>query len=551
MSVNISAATATLVQLYSSAQPLSPVMVVDGHGVSLRVNRGHLLIEDGIGQHRRQRRIPRAQRTLRRIVVLATDGMLTLDATRWCADLGIVVVQVERSGRILLLAGASGPDDARLRRAQAGADPNRTRLPVARELLAQKLAGQARVARHLLGADSVAQFIADTASRLVHADTVPRLLEVEAAAANAYFAAWCDTVEVTFAYRDRPNVPNHWRTFTGRSSILDSGRSPRRAADPVNALLNYAYGLAEVECRLALIAVGLDPGLGVLHSDKKNRDSLAFDLLETVRPYIDERVLNLLGRRHFSARDFYETRDGTCRLMPTLTHELATWLPAIAQQLAPTAEAIAHHFIDDITGTGVKRTVLTKANSRQAQPTPKRSRTAAPRPPRPPATCRECGTQLREQRAKLCPTCWPLQRDKTAPGVLAAGAAELARRRAAGDDPTQTDTARRKRAQTLTAHRAAQQAWEGHDDGTSDLDFDRDVLPALAGLPLSALQHATGLSTAACSRIRSGALRPHRRHWPALAAAMARVAPDTTSTERGHSGAKASVVGSTRAEDTD
>lgn len=517
MSVDISAATATLERLYGTAQPLSPVIVVDGHGVSLSVSRGHLVIEDGIGQHRRERRIPRAQRTIRRIVVLATDGMLTLDATRWCVDLGVAVIQVERSGRVLLVAGAAGPDDARLRRAQACADPTHSRLPLARELLVGKLAGQARVARHQLDADQVAEFIADTAARLAHADTVPRLLEVEAAAANAYFTAWCDTVGVTFANRDRPNVPDHWRAFTGRGSILDSGRSPRRAADPVNALLNYAYGLAEVECRLALIAVGLDPGLGVLHSDKKNRDSLAFDLLEPVRPYIDERVLTLLRHRHFSARDFYETRDGTCRLMPSLTHELATWLPAIAHQLAPTAEAVAHHFIDDIPGTGVKRTVLTKANSRQAQPDPKRSRTAPPRPPRAPATCRECGTPLREQRVKLCPTCWSLHRDKTAPEVLAAGAAELARRRAAGDDPTQTDTARRKRAQTLTANRAAQQAWEAHDGRASDLHFDRDILPALAGLPLSALQHATGLSTAACSRIRSGALRPHQRHWVALA----------------------------------
>ncbi len=514
------AAATTLAGLYAPDPQLPRVMIADGHGVSLRVSRGHLLIEDGIGQHRRQRRIPRAQRTLRRIVVLATDGMVSLDATRWCADLDIAVAQVERSGRILLLAGACGPDDARLRRAQACADPTRVKLPVARQLLAQKLAGQARATRDRLGADPVAGFIEDTARRLAHADTVPRLLEVEAAAANAYFGGWCGPVEVTFANRDKYNVPGHWRTFTGRGSVLDCGRSPRRAADPVNALLNYAYGLAEVECRLALIAVGLDPGLGVLHTDKKNRDSLAFDLLEPIRPYVDDLVLTLLRRRRFAARDFYETRDGTCRLMPTLTHELASWLPAIAHHLAPTAEAVAHAFTDDLRGTGVKRTVLTKANSRRAQPDPKRSRTAAPRPPRPPATCRECGAPLREQRAKLCPTCWPQERNKIAARVLPAGAAELVRLREGGHDPTQSDTARRKRAQALTANREAQQAWEAHDGRAPDLDFDRDILPRLADMPLSALRQATGLSTSACSRIRSGALRPHRRHWSVLAAAL-------------------------------
>ncbi len=89
------------------------VLVVDGHGVRIQVNRGHLAIDDGIGQHRRHRRIPRAQRTVRRIVVLATDGLITLDATRWCADLGITLCQIERDGRLLTIAGSTGPDDAR------------------------------------------------------------------------------------------------------------------------------------------------------------------------------------------------------------------------------------------------------------------------------------------------------------------------------------------------------------------------------------------------------------------------------------------------------
>jgi hypothetical protein len=33
--------------------------------------------------------------------------------------------------------------------------------------------------------------------------------------------------------------------------------------------------------------LGLDPGLGVLHRDRPNRDSLACDLMEPVRPLVD------------------------------------------------------------------------------------------------------------------------------------------------------------------------------------------------------------------------------------------------------------------------
>jgi CRISPR-associated endonuclease Cas1 len=513
--------SATVASLFAPGNALSRVIVVDGHGVRISVNRGQLIIDDGIGQHRRQRRVPRAQRTVRRIVVLATDGMITLDATRWCADLRIALLQIERSGRILLLAGANGPDDPRLRRAQACADPTGTRLSIARDLLAQKLAGQAAVALHMLNSDETSAAIEDTAAKLPHTDTVPRLLEVEAAAAYSYFAAWSGQVAVTFANRDRAKVPDHWHNFNTRKSMLESGHSPRRASDPINALLNYAYGLAEVECRLALLAVGIDPGLGVLHADKKNRDSLALDVLEPVRPYIDELVLTMLRDRWFSARDFYETRDGMCRLMPAITHELASWLPAIAHRVAPLAEGLAHAFTDDVAGTVARRTVLTKNNSKSLHPTPNRSRSRAPRPPRPPATCRECGAALTNQRGSVCPACWPAERDKSARAMVTAGAVELAVRRAVGDDPSQTRRARARRSASLARHRAEQAAWEHANTTAPDLDYSQDIQPRLATVPLSVLRTATGLSLSACSRIRSGTLTPHRRHWVRLATVVA------------------------------
>jgi CRISPR-associated endonuclease Cas1 len=520
--------SATVASLFAPGDARSRVIVADGHGVRISVNRGHLLIHDGIGQHQRQRRIPRAQRTVRRIVVLATDGMVTLDATRWCADLRIPLLQIERSGRILMVSGANGPDDPRLRRAQACADPTGTRLSIALDLLGQKLAGQATVARHLLDSDDAAAVIEHTATKLPHADTVPRLLELEAAAASTYFSAWSGKVAVRFANRVRAKVPDHWHTFDVRKSILESGHSPRRASDPINALLNYAYGLAEVECRLALAAVGLDPGLGVLHADKKNRDSLAFDLLEPVRPYIDELVLTLLRDRRFGARDFYETRQGVCRLMPTITHELATWLTASARHIAPIAESLAHAFTDDVPGTVIPRTVLTKANSKKLYPTPARSRSrAAPGRPRLPATCRECGASLANQRGSICPACWPAEREKAAKAMVTAGTAELARRRIAGDDPSQTSRARARRSASLTRHRAEQAAWENANTTVLDLDYSQDIQPRLASVPLSVLRTATGLSTSACSRIRSGTLTPHRRHWVTLATAVADSAPDT------------------------
>lgn len=57
-------------------------------------------------------------------------------------------------------------------------------------------------------------------------------------------------------------------------------------------MLNYLYALLESESRLAAAALGLDPGMGVLHVDVQARDSLACDLMEPVRPQVDAFVLD-------------------------------------------------------------------------------------------------------------------------------------------------------------------------------------------------------------------------------------------------------------------
>ena len=71
------------------------VAVVDGYGVSLRVERGHLVIRDGIGQQRRERRLNRASTTITRVLILGHAGLVTLEALRWCLDVGIMVSQID------------------------------------------------------------------------------------------------------------------------------------------------------------------------------------------------------------------------------------------------------------------------------------------------------------------------------------------------------------------------------------------------------------------------------------------------------------------------
>jgi CRISPR-associated endonuclease Cas1 len=190
--------------------------------------------------------------------------------------------------------------------------------------------GQATLLTTRFGAEPVADTLTEIRAELRTAD-LARIRELEAQAASYYFATWTRHLDIPFIERDAARIPDHWRTFTGRGSMLNYGRPPRRAADPINAILNYAYALAEADLKLAIAAVGLDPGLGILHSDTKNRASLALDLIEPLRPVIDDAVLELLNRRHLLADDLHETRQGSCRLVPPLTHEIAelavAWQP--------------------------------------------------------------------------------------------------------------------------------------------------------------------------------------------------------------------------------
>ena len=272
------------------------VLVADGYGVTVHVYAGQLHIGDGIGQHRRHRRLPRAQRTVTRIVLLGHTGSVTLDAIRWCADTGIAIIEIDTDGRLLLTAGTPGRDDPRLRRAQAAAANAPVGVEIARALLSAKVDGQAAVAATLPDGQPLAANLSQLADRIRRAPDLPACRNLEAAASNLYFGGWAGRVGCRFATQDRPKVPEHWTFYAARSTPLSRSRTPRGAADPVNALLNYGYALAEAECRLAACAVALDPGLGIVHTDQAVRDSLALDLLEPLRLEVDRRVLQLLDR---------------------------------------------------------------------------------------------------------------------------------------------------------------------------------------------------------------------------------------------------------------
>jgi CRISP-associated protein Cas1 len=76
-----------------------------------------------------------------------------------------------------------------------------------------------------------------------------------------------------------------------------SGRSGRGAVDPVNAALNYGYGILYGQCERCLVLAGLDPYAGFLHVDRPGKPSLTLDFIEEFRqPAIDRTVIGLANK---------------------------------------------------------------------------------------------------------------------------------------------------------------------------------------------------------------------------------------------------------------
>jgi hypothetical protein len=78
--------------------------------------------------------------------------------------------------------------------------------------------------------------------------------------------------------------------------------------------------------------------------------------------------------------------------------------------------------------------------------------------------------------------------------------------------------AQAKRAIKARRNALAQHAWKASDQPawlTEEL-FEQKIQPLLAGIPMSAIRSALGVSNWYASKIRQG-YRPHPRHWAILA----------------------------------
>ncbi len=479
------------------------VLTLHGYGIRVRIRSGHLETEHGTGPQRYKHRLSRVNSRLKRLVCIGNDGFITLSALTWLASIGASFLMLDRLGKVRVVIGPASPSEARLRRAQALALTNGAALPIARELIAAKLDGQELVVRERLKNKVTANIIASLRKGISSAESIDTIRGFESRAASEYWRAWYD-VPVLFPRNDAKRVPDHWLRFGTRHSPLTGG--PRLAVNPANALLNYATAVAQSECRLAAVVCGLDVGLGFVHKDIANRDSLALDLIETIRPAIEAWLLDWISNEPLRRSDFFESSDGNCRLRSALCSRLSETAPTWAKLVAPWAEFVAHSLYGGRASRtrclpGIK-TPLTQRHRREAKDV------SIERVSLPEAVhiCRGCGSQVHRRSAE----CWK----------CAQGTREVTMRKVAhlGRLASQQPEAKQKRVRTASKQALARFNWD-HSQLPSWLT--REVLlhrvyPLLATISPSQVRSTLNVSHYYATRIRKGYI-PHPRHWKALA----------------------------------
>lgn len=83
----------------------------------------------------------------------------------------------------------------------------------------------------------------------------------------------------------------YWR------KLFDTPLQRERGGNGRNALLNYGYAILRAMTARALVSAGLLPTWGVQHRNQYNAYCLADDVMETFRPMVDQKVVEMTRER--------------------------------------------------------------------------------------------------------------------------------------------------------------------------------------------------------------------------------------------------------------
>jgi CRISPR-associated protein Cas1 len=312
---------------YKYREPL----ILCGHGLRISVDHRTLLVRNGFTHYPQKpeesRFFPGDANLPDRVVVIDGSGGITFDALNWMAEQNIEFVRLSWQGKVINIGNGPGYSaNLKLVDAQRAIRGTKRQVEIARWLIAAKIENSILTLRNSIPKSENREIvISKLEGRILeirnprNSFSVPKLLGIEGPSARDYFGAWRG-LPLNWKGLKRKPIPADWKEFSTRK--MGWRKRSRVARHPINAMLNYGYGILANQVRSEIIAAGLDPTIGILHGNSENPNPLVYDLMEPLRPQIDQIVLELVKRHDFSPGDFTINKWGGCRLNPQMTKTL-------------------------------------------------------------------------------------------------------------------------------------------------------------------------------------------------------------------------------------
>jgi CRISPR-associated protein Cas1 len=222
----------------------------------------------------------------------------------FCAENHVALSFLSEYGRFLAAVRGEVSGNVLLRREQyRKADDPAFCAKVVKNILTGKLANTRtvlrravrdhgeKIPRHEL--DAAANRISGVIDRLQNYDGMDALRGLEGEGGRYYFSVF------------------DYLIVNQKEDFKFGERSRRPPLDEVNCLLSFLYTLMVHDMGSALEAVGLDPCVGFLHTDRPGRSGLALDLMEELRAFLADRlVLTLINREQVRKKGFNRSESG-------------------------------------------------------------------------------------------------------------------------------------------------------------------------------------------------------------------------------------------------
>jgi CRISPR-associated protein Cas1 len=279
--------TAAPRRLVARDDPRRPLYVISPAAI-VRKRRGRLVLEVDGEQQTSVRMLDVSH------IAVFGNATVTAGAMRACMEDDIPILWFSSGGWFVGYSIRHGGSwvARRIAQMECARGDDEAALSLASSFIVGKIRNQRTLLRRL-GGDAASAAIGQLAGLIVRCEAVSaldELLGVEGTAARVYFGALPALLK------------------NGGDEMVFEGRNRRPPADPVNAMLSFAYALLVRDTTVAAVAAGLDPQIGLMHQPHFGRPSLALDLAEELRPLVADSTVIMainngeIGERHVVRR---------------------------------------------------------------------------------------------------------------------------------------------------------------------------------------------------------------------------------------------------------